>query len=105
MKQLQADSSLPAIQAYVKQVLSERGFDEETLPEKIMLLTEELGELARAVRKHSQVKMSGSTKQADAAAEAADVFMLLVDICNTLEIDLYQALEAKEAVNAQRSWQ
>lgn len=97
--------SLKALQIYFKQVLGERGFDDETLAEKIMLMTEELGEIARAVRKHTAVKMSQTTKQSDVADEAADLFILLIDLCNTLGVDIHQAILAKEKINQTRTWQ
>lgn len=105
MSDLPQNDSLNELQTYFKKVLAERGFSEETLSEKIMLLTEELGELARAVRKHTAVKMSANTARSNAAEEAADLCILLMDLCNDLEINLYDAIKAKEAVNQTRTWQ
>ena len=96
--------SLKEIQAYIKKVHAERGFDDEDIKSKMMLLTEELGELARAVRKHVGVKMSDETKRANLEEEVADVFIMLLDLCNKLGIDLHQAFLSKEEKNSNRTW-
>lgn len=103
--QLPDSDSLQELQRYFKRALAERGYADETLSEKIMLLTEELGELARAVRKHTAVKMSNTTSQSNAAEEAADIAILLMDLCGDLGIDLYEAILAKEKINQKRTWQ
>ena len=83
-----------------------RGFDKETLPELFILLMEECGELAKAVRKSkTNIKFDQTSKEYRVDLEAADVFMYLLDICNHLNIDLEKAFREKEAINANRNWQ
>lgn len=36
--------------------------------------------------------------------EIADVFIVLLSICNICEIDLFQAVKNKEEVNVERKW-
>jgi NTP pyrophosphatase (non-canonical NTP hydrolase) len=69
------------------------------------MLTEEVGELAKALRKQAGVKVASDSKLTDVKEEAVDVFWMLICICNLLGIDLELALRAKEAKNKTRSWQ
>lgn len=91
-------------QSLIKQLVVERGFDEETIPEVFMLLAEEVGEFAKAVRKVSGVKVDKQSRVNDMAEEAADVFWLLIDLCNRLGIDLEEAFRNKEEKNKKRVW-
>lgn len=96
--------TLEEYQDLIKQLVVERGFDKETVPEVFTLLVEEVGELAKAIRKANGQKIGAHSKQREVAEEAADVFWLLIDICNRLDIDLAEAFAAKEAINRKRSW-
>ena len=88
----------------VRQLVIERGFDKETVPEVFTLLVEEVGELAKAIRKANGQKVDKASKVHDLEEEAADVFWLLIDLCNRLDIDLAKAFAAKEQKNRQRKW-
>ena len=48
---LKQNPTLADCQAYVAIMVHERGFEKETMPEIMMLLLEECGELAKALRK------------------------------------------------------
>lgn len=91
-------------QALIRQLIVERGFDKETVPEVFMLFLEEAGEFAKAARKVSGVKVDNQSKVHDLEEEAADVFWLLIDLCNRLGIDLEKAFADKEKKNQQRTW-
>lgn len=95
---------MPTIQRYVEAMLIERGFDDETISQRFMLLLEEAGEFAKAARKSAGIKLADNARQQDLADEAADVFILLLDICVDLGIDLEKAFLDKEAKNSQRNW-
>lgn len=101
---LKKDPTLSDIQSYIKQMVVERGFDKETVPELFMLLMEECGEFAKAARKTTNVKSAKDSKEHSLAHEAADVLVYLLDICNHYDIDLEQAFRDKEAINKQRIW-
>jgi len=91
-------------QKLVRQLVIERGFEDETVPEVFMLLLEEAGEFAKAARKVSGVKVDKTSRVHDLEEEAADVFWLVIDLCNRLDIDLEKAFRAKEAKNQKREW-
>jgi NTP pyrophosphatase (non-canonical NTP hydrolase) len=96
--------SLPQYQALVAQLVVARGFDKETVPEVFTLLVEEVGELAKAIRKHNGQKVDGNSTVHLVEEELADVFWLLLDLSNRLNIDLAQAFASKEVKNSNRSW-
>lgn len=96
-------SGLNRLQRYYDVVARRRGWSDESARDTLLLLTEELGELARAVR-----RLEGMARhQADSAvdevgAELADVQLYLVHLANGLGLDLSAAVTAKERVNASR---
>lgn len=100
-----ADMTLPEYQQLMRRLAQERGFMDETVSEVFTLLVEEVGELAKAIRKTNGQKVSEHSKAHVVTEEAADVFWLLVDLCNRLDIDLAQAFADKEEINKQRTWE
>ena len=48
LKKLSDESSINEIQSYIKKVMEVRGFNKEKSSDKILLLVEEVGELAKA---------------------------------------------------------
>jgi len=104
---LPSTSSLEELQHYVKTTLKERGFDEETIAQKFMLLLEEMGEFAHAARKRADIKVDAAKwvdNEQNLQDEAADVLIYLLDICNKLDINLMEAFLAKEQKNQKRTW-
>lgn len=99
------DLTLPEYQKLISKLVIERGFDKETVPEVFTLLVEEVGELAKAIRKQNGQKVDLARRQHDVEEEAADVFWLVLDLCNRLDIDLAKAFVEKEAKNASRVWE
>lgn len=75
------------------------------MSEVFTLLIEEIGELAKAIRKAGGQKVDHASKVHEISEEAADVFWLLIDLCNRLDIDLEKAFQAKETKNESRVWQ
>lgn len=91
-------------QERIKALVVERGFAEETPSEVFTLLVEEVGELAKAMRKANGQKVDKARRQHEVEEEAADVFWLLIDLCNRLGVDLAEAFEQKELKNQKRTW-
>lgn len=96
--------NLRQYQDLIRKLVKKRGFDKETVPEVFTLLVEEVGELAKAIRKHNGQKVDLSRKQLSVEEEAADVFWLLLDLCNRLNLDLAEAFDKKEDKNSSRNW-
>lgn len=102
---LKENSSLREIQEYAKKMIIARGFEEETPQDILMLLTEELGELAKEVRKTTKVKVDkNANRTPNLGNEIADVFNYLLALCIAEDIDLLQAFKNKEAINLKREW-
>lgn len=99
------DATLEELQAYVKAITVERGFDTNTVAQRFMMLVEEVGELARAARKSAGITFAADTHRAELEHEAADVFVLLLGLCDMLGISLADAFRIKETLNRKRKWQ
>ena len=96
--------SLAEWQAFIRKRTVERGFDNETFQDEFMLMVEEVGELAKAMRPLHGVKTATDSAKLELAHEAADVFWLLSCVCNSLDIDLESAIRSKEEKNNKRTW-
>ncbi|MBZ1356483.1 MAG: hypothetical protein KY054_01770 [Candidatus Nealsonbacteria bacterium] len=99
-------SSVKSLQEYIHNVIVQRGFDEETPTDIMLLMVEEIGELAKALRKYVGLKIDQDKKDkyAQLEHELADVFIYLLDLANVCKIDLFQALKDKEQKNNKRFW-
>lgn len=95
--------TLADYQQYVREMVVERDFKDD-VRNKFMMLIEEVGEFAKASRKSAGMKLASDVSKQDAAAEAADVFIVLLGLCNLLDIDLEQAFREKEEHNKTRTW-
>jgi NTP pyrophosphatase (non-canonical NTP hydrolase) len=99
------DLTLRDYQEQIRKLVVERGYDQETVSEVFTLLVEEVGELAKAIRKANGQKVHLDSRVHEVGEEMADVFWLVIDLCNRLNIDLAQAFEAKEMKNQKRQRQ
>ena len=107
LKKLSNESSINEIQSYIKKVMEVRGFNKEKSSDKILLLVEEVGELAKAIRKNESNLGIDKTKEynySSIESEIADVFIVLLSICDILNIDLLKAFLNKEEENIKRIW-
>lgn len=105
---LKDNPSLKDLQIYQDALCKERGWDKSDDLEVFLLFSEEVGELAKAIRnKKSLYIEKGKEKpnaQQELEAEFADVLGYLLELANHFEVDLSQAFRAKEEINAQREW-
>lgn len=84
--------SLNEMQNYIKKIITIRGFSKQRVQDKMLLLFEETGELAKAIRKtlpEASVDYEKIENYTDVEEEIADIFIVLVSICNRLNINLY----------------
>lgn len=102
--ELPTNPTLNELQKYFHHVHTERGFADESVKDKLVLLIEEIGELARGIRKSEGLAMADDTKRSEISEELADCLIYLTDIANKLDIDLTEALRAKEEKNKHRQW-
>ncbi|HBR71081.1 TPA: pyrophosphohydrolase [Candidatus Dependentiae bacterium] len=90
---------------YTKKLEVIRGFDDERLIDKCLLLGEEIGELFKAVRKHQGIKIDNNSKIGTIKEELADTFLYLLAIANRCNINLEDAFREKEEINKKRIWE
>lgn len=105
--ELNDNNSVQETQKYIKEVIKLRGFYDQNIEKTMLLLTEEIGELAKAIRKESTTMSIDKNKIQNydtVESEVADVFIVLNTICNKLNIDLFSAVKEKEKQNINRKW-
>ncbi len=105
---LNESNTLPEIQNYIKEVIRIRGFAGQEIEKTMLLLLEEVGELAKSIRKNAtnmNIDKNKLNHYDTIESEIADVFIVLNSVCNKLNIDLYKALKDKEEENIKRKWQ
>jgi len=105
MAELPENPTLPQLQRYLDAVCQERGWTQDNYAEKFLLFTEEIGELAKAIRKTRGLYQEHARQNTlNLEEEFADVLSYLLDLANYFHIDLEHAFRAKEHLNATRTW-
>ena len=105
MAQLPEYPTLKDLQQYLAAVCQERGWTKDTPTEKFMLFVEEVGELAKAMRKTAGLYDETAKRQeVSLKEEFADVLSYLLDLANCHGVDLEAAFRAKERINESRTW-
>ncbi len=102
---LNEKSSIAEIQTYIKDMKKDRKFDGVTIEREMMLFLEELGELAKAIRKNTKGRLD-ITKEynTNVEEELADCFIYLLSIANMNHVDMFKAFKDKETKNCERVW-
>jgi len=104
---LQETDSVRQVQQYIKEINTIRGFEGQAVQDTMLLLTEEIGELAKSIRKNATNISTDVNKQYhydSIESEVADCFYVLASVCNKLEIDMFSSLKEKEKENIHRVW-
>ena len=105
--ELNENKSLREVQNYVNNVNEIRGFNSQEITKTMLLLTEEIGELAKAIRKEATdmaIDVDKKYNYDTIEGEVADVFYVLSCVCNKLNIDIFNCLKEKEKKNISRVW-
>ena len=102
-------ATLTEWQTYVSELVKARAWDKASDLEIFLLFTEEVGELAKAFRRHrelfaesGQVKTEASKLKEELASEMADVLSYLLDLAQRMDINLESAVIQKENFNRSR---
>lgn len=93
---------LKALQTHYATIAKRNGWDKESARDTMLLLTEEVGELARAVRKHEGLKREGKF-DTQLSEELADVQIYLAHLANTVDIDLADSVTEKIMKNEKKN--
>jgi len=102
---LKNNPTLKDYQVYIEEMVKERGFGKETIPELFLRLSEEVGEMAKASRRCIGMSTDSNSRKPELAQEVADVFIYILAICNYFDVDLEKAFRDKEEINKKRTWQ
>lgn len=106
MAHLPKHPTLPDLQKYMDEICQERGWTKDSYSEKFLLFTEEVGELAKAIRKAQGLyQEQAKQQQIELAEEFADVLSYLLDLANYFQVDLEKAFRDKEQINQSRTWE
>ena len=98
------NESLRELQKYVWQMNVERGFNTEDPSKKLVMLIEEVGELAKAIRKEAGMKFTDTTRKTELKEELGDVQIVLLGLASMLKVDMLEAVREKEKKNRERKW-
>lgn len=98
-----SDMTIAQLQAYIRDMLVERGFKGQALSRTFLGLVEEVGELAEVI-KNLEKSNRDKGKDFDLSGEIADVLIYILDIACECDIDVAKALEQKESENRLRDW-
>ena len=99
LDKLSKKSSVEELQKYIKDMVEVRGF-RTSLLERMCLLTEEMGELAKEVRKTDNNLLVDVNKDysSNLENEITDVFICLMGMCELLDMDIVKGLKNKEEI-------
>jgi len=93
---------LRKLQKKVAALRSERGFTQD--PERVLLLlVEEVGEVAQQLKRTWSPNYDSYTQNA-IAEELADVQFVLLGLAELLNVDLGESMKKKTAKDAERKW-
>nr|MBP7766894.1 hypothetical protein [Candidatus Saccharibacteria bacterium] len=90
------------LQRHYDKVAKRCGWSKESPKDTMLLLTEEMGELAREIRKVEGLKRDDEYKDMELQDELADVQIYLVHLANIMGIDLSEAVTEKIRKNNKR---
>ena len=94
--------ALKSFQEYYRRAALHRGYAKEGPRDCLLLMVEEIGELARALRKRDKLVRHGSYPASNEGHELADVFLYVVHMANVLGLDLASVVREKEFINLEK---
>ena len=98
-------ATLEDLQAFIKHTCKERGWDSRSPVELFTLMTEEVGEVSKAIRRLTGFAHAAKTSDTEELShELVDVLNYVLDIANHFDIDMAKAFEEKWQLNSKRTW-
>lgn len=90
-------------QEYIKRKIKKRGFEDETLAERLLLLAEEVGELIKACRKIDGRYVDKNREITNKIGEEiTDIINMVFAVAIYLNLDVEQEFLTKEKINDKR---
>jgi len=94
------------LQRYISEKIDSRGFNDEPLHERLLLLMEEVGELAKACRKLNGMNIDvNRSADYDIGEEITDVLNMLFAVGIVLNIDIEKEFLKKESIVDKRFYE
>lgn len=100
---LKKNPNLKDFQEYISEVEQARGLQTD-ISHYTLMMGEEVGELFKAIRKTEGHQIDPQSTVGPVAEELVDVFIFVCAIANNYDIDLEEAFNRKEQINAERTW-
>jgi len=97
-----SEATLTNLQTYVTELEIERGFIDQTILQKCLLMGEEMGELFKAIRKAENISTDQNSQTFHIGEELADILIYVCAIANRCDINLDEAFRHKEEINKKR---
>ena len=105
--ELPEGASMAEFQRYVHELEEKHGWLDVDLVHNGFLMTEEVGELFKAIRRYEgyfDASVEREAARENAAEEIVDVLNYLLAIANRLGVDVEAAFRAKNRKNQTRTW-
>ena len=97
--------TIKTLQEHIAHKITERGFDDESLHERLLLLAEEVGELIHACRKTSGMHTDQNRPRDERPEEeVVDVLNLIFAVAIKMGVDVETEFAKKEAVIDKRAY-
>src|SRR5260370_29458884 len=93
---------MAALQNYYRRVALQRCYKSESPKYCLLIMVEEVGELAREIRRRERLVRHGPSTGSSESKELADIFLYVVHMANVLDVDLSKVVQEKELINLQR---
>ncbi|MEU4233309.1 MazG nucleotide pyrophosphohydrolase domain-containing protein [Nonomuraea sp. NPDC026600] len=103
MKPLPERPTFAQLQRYVTEMERERNLNDGSIVEQCLKLSEEVGEVCKAVRKHEALSIDPASTIGSLGHELADVLIYDLAIANRSGIDLAKELHAHQRARPNRS--
>ena len=101
----QQTATLAELQKHLGETCKEKGWDKNSVTDVFLLFTEEVGELAKAIRKETGFKGEARPDNHDnLREELADVLNYLLELANRFDVDLTEVYFEKHKINSSRVW-
>ena len=88
--------ALAAFQYYYRRVAIQRGYKSEGPKDCLLLMVEEVGELAREIRQRERLVRHGEPSESSESKELADIFLYVVHMANVLGVDLASVVQERD---------
>ena len=103
MKDLQKNPTISDMQNHLMEYIRSQGWDDKTDTEVFLMFVEEIGELAKEIRRKHKLDAEANVQE-ETEGEFADVLNYLLELAYRMDVDLETAYRNKMQKNLERTW-